>query len=216
VFVSHLAAGFAIKPVAPRVSLGWLIAAATLPDLLQPLLLLTDCEHVRIDPGNTAFVPLDLWDYPWSHSLVTNLGWGLLLGIAYFSIRHDLRSLIALPLGVFSHWLLDFVSHRPDLPLWPGGPVVGLGLWNSIAGTLVVETLLFVGGVMLYLRVTRPRDQVGRWGLVALLGLQTLVFAANAQGTAPPSVAVVAWAGMAGWLWVFWGAWIDQHRVTEP
>ena len=115
---------------------------------------------------------------------------------------------------VVSHWVLDLVVHRPDLPLYPGGARVGFGLWNSVAGTLVVELAIFGLGVWLYLRTTRAQDRVGAWALWSLVSFLLLIHAANLLGPPPPSVAAIAWVGQAQWLLVLWGYWIDHHR--EP
>src|SRR5687768_4256927 len=131
-FIGHHAAGFAAKRFAPRVSLGTLFAATMLLDLLWPLFLLMGIEHVRIDSGNTAFTPLDFYDYPYTHSLLNVIGWSILAGTIHWLRRKSWRDATVVGLAVLSHWVLDFVTHRPDLPLWPGGPMVGLGLWNSV------------------------------------------------------------------------------------
>lgn len=132
-FIGHFALGFAAKRAAPRISLGILFAAAQFADLLWPVLLVFGIEQVRIAPGNTAFTPLDFVNYPVSHSLLMLLIWGLLFGMLYKT-----PVLVGL---VVSHWILDFVTHRPDMPLYPGGPKLGLGLWNSVPATVAVEVL---------------------------------------------------------------------------
>jgi len=69
-FIGHFAVGFAAKKYAQRTPLVLLLPAPLFADLLWPIFLLVGWEHVRIDPGNTKFTPLDLYDYPWSHSLL--------------------------------------------------------------------------------------------------------------------------------------------------
>ena len=138
-FVGHLAVALGVKGAEPRVPLGAAVAAAFGLDLLWPIFLLLGLESVRIHVGDTAFTNLAFDSYPWSHSLLIVVGWSALVGylgrLAYGSWR------VGALLGalVSSHWVLDFIMHRPDLPLWPGGPVAGLGLWNSIAAAIVVE-----------------------------------------------------------------------------
>lgn len=205
-FIGHHAAAFAAKRLAPRIGLGTLFAAAILLDLVWPLLLLAGLEHVRIAPGITAFTPLDFTHYPITHSLLAALGWSI--AFALVVRRH---ALVAGAL-VFSHWLLDFVTHRPDLPLWPGGPKVGLGLWHSVPATIAVEVTLFAVALVLYLRATRARDRTGSialWTLVVLLGA---IYAANITSPPPPDPKAIGWAGLAQWLFLPWGWWIERHR----
>ena len=193
-FIGHHAAGFVAKRFAPGVSLGTLFAAAMLLDLVWPLLLLAGVEHVRIDPGNTAFTPLDFYDYPFTHSLLNVLGWSIAAAVLYRLIRKSWTNAIVVGAAVLSHWVLDYITHRPDLPLWPGGPKVGLGLWNSVAGTIAVEVALFV---------------LALWALVIFVAI---VYAANITSPPPPNPRMIGYAGLAAWLFVPWGYWIDRHR----
>ncbi|HEX9108226.1 MAG TPA: hypothetical protein VF832_13380, partial [Longimicrobiales bacterium] len=160
-FLGHYAVAFAAKRAAPRTSLGLLVLAGEWLDEIWPIFLLLGWERVRIVPGLMAASPLDLEHYPISHSLLVVLGWSVLVGGLYFAARRYGRGAWVVGLAVLSHWVLDFVSHRPDLPLWPGGPRVGLGLWNSVPATLLVELALFVTGVVLYFR-TRLLVSLGR------------------------------------------------------
>lgn len=215
-FIGHFAVGLASKRLAPRASLGALVCAPLLLDLVWPVFLLTGVEHVRIDPGNTAVTPLDFFDYPWTHSLLGALGWSLAFAGVFWMARKDARTSVVLGLGVFSHWVLDFVTHRPDLPLAPGSAVVvGLGLWRSRAATIVVEASLFALGVWLYARATSARDRVGRWALFAFAAVLSLIYVANLFGPPPPSVTAIAWSAMGVWLFVAWAAWIDRHRAPK-
>ena len=192
-FVGHLALAFAAKPRLPAVSLGWLIAAVSALDLLWPLLLIAGIEHVRIQPGATPFTPLVFTAYPWSHSLLTAIGWGIAFA-ALASVRGLPRSAFAwLAALVVSHWVLDWISHVPDMPLWPtaSSPRLGLGLWNSIPATIVVEGLMWIAGLAIHLRHRRATscDRPGR--VVVVRGRQhadvdqRAVVAATADGGRP-------------------------------
>jgi membrane-bound metal-dependent hydrolase YbcI (DUF457 family) len=214
-FLGHFALACGAKRMAPETSLGVLFAGAQLPDLLWPWLLLAGVEHATIAPGDTAFTPLRFDRYPVSHSLVTVAIWGAALGALYYWRTRRGRAAVVLGLLVLSHWLLDFVSHRPDMPLWPRGPRLGLGLWNSVPATLAVELALFGAGLALAASATRPRDGVGRWGFACLALLLLTTYAAAAFGPPPPSMLAVALtAGLGGILFVALGAWVDRHR--EP
>jgi membrane-bound metal-dependent hydrolase YbcI (DUF457 family) len=214
VFIGHFAVGFASKRAAPRASLGWLMAAPLLLDLLWPIALLAGLESVRIDPGNTAFTPLDLHDYPYTHSLLMSVVWSLVLGGLYLATnRDDRRGALVVGAGVFSHFVLDWVTHRPDMPLYPGsGTSVGLGLWRSIPGTIVVESALFVGGVALYVRTTRPEGRKGSIALWALVGFLVLAYVSVIFSPPPPSPMAIAYTALASWLFVPWAFWIDRNR----
>jgi hypothetical protein len=215
-FIGHFAVGFAAKKAAPKVSLGTLILSAQLLDLLWPIFLLLGIEHVRINVGDTVFTPLDLYDYPISHSLVTVLGWSLLVALIYFGVKKYRQGAIILGVAVFSHWFLDFITHRPDLPIAPGSSTfLGLGLWNSFAGTVIVEGLLFLIAVILYARSTEATDKTGTyafWGLVVFLGL---IWISNMVGPPPPSSDAIAYVSLLMWLFVPWGYWIDRHRKAK-
>jgi len=215
-FIGHFGIGFALKPLAPKVSLGTAFLAAQFIDLLWPSLLLLGMEEVRIAPGITRVTPLDFTHYPISHSLLAVIGWGVLFAIAYQGLRRYPRGAIVLGLAVVSHWLLDLVVHRPDLPLYPGGSErLGMGLWNSMPATLAVELPLFLIGVWMYLRATEAIDTVGRWALWGLVAFLLLVYAANLLGEPPPNVMALAWVGQAQWLLVAWGYWVDRHRTVR-
>ena len=214
-FIGHHAAGFAAKRLAPDVSLGTLFAATMWIDLVWPILLLAGVEHVRIDPGNTAFTPLDFTHYPITHSLLMVIGWSLAAAILYRVLCGSMRSAIVVGACVLSHWVLDFVTHRPDLPLWPGGPKVGLGLWESVPATMLVELALFIAGLVLYLRTTTPRDRTGVIALWALVGFTLLIYATNLTSPPPPNATMIGYVGLAAWLFVPWGLWIDRHRTAH-
>ena len=216
-FVGHFGVGFAAKRLAPRAGLGSLFLAAQLLDLLWPTLLLVGWERVAIAPGVTAVTPLDFEHYPISHSLLAVAGWSAALGGAYFAITGRWKEAFVVAALVASHWFLDAIVHRPDLPLTPLGPErIGLGLWNSLPATLAVELPLFIGGCWLYARATRPRDAIGRWGFVGLVAFLAVTHAGNLMGDPPPSVTAIAWVGHAQWLLVLWAAWIDRHREAAP
>ncbi len=214
-FIGHQAAGFVFKGFAPKVNLGWLMLAASLPDLLWPPLILAGVEHVRIQKDFTAVNHMDMYDYPWSHGLAANLAWALLLALGFWLVRRDRRGALVLGLAVLSHWLLDWISHVPDLPLLFDGPKVGLGLWRSLPLTAMVELSLFLAGVLVYLRGTRPLDTVGRIGLWVLVALLLLLYVGSLKAPPPPNARVLASTGFIGWLWVFGAAWVDRHRASR-
>ena len=212
-FVGHFGLGLAGKGIAPRVSLGTLFLSVQLADVLWPVFLLAGIEHVHVVPGMMRASHLNFWDYPVSHSLLALCAWGILFGAVYFLARRFLAGALALAAGVVSHWVLDFVTHRPDMPVLPRGPYVGLGLWNSLPGTIAVEGGLYALGIAAYVRVTRARDATGTWALWSLLVLLAALWLAALLGPPPPNEGFLAWSALSGWLVVVWGYWIDRHRA---
>lgn len=213
-FIGHFGLALAAKKVAPRPSLGTLLLAALLVDGVWPVFLLLRWESVEIVPGITTVTPLLFVSYPWTHSLVAGAFWAALLGGGYFLLRRDRAGAWWLVALVLSHWVLDFISHRPDMPLWPGGPKVGLGLWYSLPATLVVEFALFGTGAWLYVSATRTLDRIGTYTLAAFLVTLPAIYLSAVFGPPPPSVQVLAWSGLLGWLFMAWAYWIDRHRVV--
>jgi hypothetical protein len=111
--------------------------------------------------------------------------------------------------------VLDWITHRPDMPLYPKGPLLGLGLWNSVAGTILVEGLMFVFGVAVYLQATAARDAIGRWAMGGFIGFLLIAYAANIAGGPPPSISAIEAVALAGsGVLVAWAWWFDRHRVS--
>ncbi|HZY03940.1 MAG TPA: metal-dependent hydrolase [Anaeromyxobacteraceae bacterium] len=214
-FLGHFAVGLAAKKVAPRTSLATLFAAAQLVDLVWPVLVLLGVESLRVEPGNTAFTPLDFVHYPWTHSLLMAVAWGAAFGLLYRARTGYKRGAFAVTALVGSHWLLDLLTHRPDLPLVPGlSTKVGLGLWNSVPGTVVVELSMFAAGLAVYLSATRARNRRGALALWALVAVFLLIYVGNLTQV-PPGPVAVASSALGMWLFVLWGWWIDRNREAR-
>ncbi len=212
-FIGHIAVALAAKRAAPRTSLGTLAVAVEFTDLLWPIFLLLGWEQVRIVPGMTVVTPLDFVSYPLSHSLLADIGWASLLAGLYLIRKRYLKGAFVIWACVMSHWILDAISHRPDMPLYPAGRVfVGLGLWNSLPATLLVEGAMFVAGVAIYLRSTRAKDKTGVIAFRALIIVFVIFYLANVLGPPPPSLKALEIGALCAWLFVPWFYWIDRHR----
>jgi len=213
-FIGHFGVGFGAKALAPRTSLGSLFLAAQFVDLLLPVLLLAGVEQLEVSPGFVAVTPLEFTQYPVSHSLLAVLLWAVLFGGVYYLFNRYHRGAWVCAAVLLSHWGLDALVHIPDLPLYPGSnTLVGLGLWQSLPATLLVEGSVFVAGVVLYLRTTRALDRTGSVALWMLVALLLIIYVANLTGPPPPNVMAFAWGGMAQWLFVVWAYWIARHRA---
>ena len=216
-FIGHFGIALAAKRVSPRTSLGTLVMAAQFVDLLWPVFLLLGIERVIIAPGSTAVTPLDFIFYPFSHSLLAVFGWACLFAGIYKLVKRDSRGAVCLWFVVISHWFLDALSHRPDLPLYPGSSTyIGLGLWNSRAWTLFVECAIFTLGARLYARATHPLDRIGTFAFRSFVAVLFLFYLLAIFGPPPPSEKSLAWGSVSMWLFVAWAYWLDRHRRPGP
>jgi membrane-bound metal-dependent hydrolase YbcI (DUF457 family) len=213
-FIGHYAVGFASKRFAPKVSLGWFIVGASLLDLLFPLFVILGWEIARFVPAETPFLRISLDHYPWTHSLAMAVVWSLGFGWLCRAVTRDGKAAIVAGLAVFSHWVLDFVTHRPDMPLVPGGSArLGLGLWYSTVATLAVEGLIYAAGIWMYATATRARDRIGTWAFWSLAVFLILSYVSQLFSPPPPNTSAFAWVGLVfGWLLAGWAWWGDRHR----
>ena len=206
--LGHIAVGLLARRARPSVPLSVWFFAVQFVDLLWPIFLLAGLEHVRIAPGITAFTPLDFYDYPITHSLLGGLVWGLLVGAWWYVRRRDRVATWLLAAAVVSHWVLDAISHRPDMPVLPRGPFVGLGLWNSIAVTLIVELTLFTAALAYFVRGRFAAAR--RPSFWMLVGFLVIVYLGAAFGPPPPDERTVAFSALALWLLLPWASWADR------
>ena len=216
-FIGHYAVGLASKKLAPRASLGALIAAPILLDLLWPIFLLLGWEHVSVEPNTNPFLRLAFDSYPISHGLVAVVGWATLFAGLYYGFTRYASGAIVIWIGVISHWVMDYIVHRPDLPLYAGGNrLVGLGLWNHRWWAIAVEAVLFAAGIWLYQQQTKPKDKIGMyafWGFVIFL---LLAYAGVVFGPPPPaSVTKLAITALCSAVLIPWAWWFDSHREAR-
>jgi hypothetical protein len=213
-FVGHFAIGFGAKRWAPKTSVGTLLFAALLADLLVFVFVAVGIEHISIRPGITRVNALNLYDFAWSHSLVMDVVWGALLAAAYFLTRRYERGAWVLFAAVLSHWVLDWASHRPDMPLVPGfHRYYGLGLYNSPLGLLIVEGGLWMIGIILYLRATHTRRFAAHLAFWTFIVVFTALWLLSFNGAPPPSVHVLVTVDLILFpILLCWAYWIDRLR----
>ena len=195
-FVGHYGVSFTAKKAEPAIPLWVLFIAVQLLDVLWAPLVLLGIEKVRIVPGITASNPLDLYYMPYTHSLVAAIGWSVVAFLVYRAVRPaPPRAAAIVGVAVFSHWVLDFLVHRPDLPLYDNTAKVGLGLWNLPAVALGLEALLLFGAMWLYLRHAARRTAMLAFGVV-MLAIQAYVFFGPppASDKAAAATALIAYA----------------------
>ena len=214
-FIGHYAVGLAAKKFAPRASLGALIAAPILLDLLWPIFLLLRWEHVSIAPSVNPFLRLSFDSYPISHGLIAVVGWATLFASLYFAFTRYVPGTIAIWIGVASHWLLDYVVHRPDLPLYANSREFGLGLWNHRWVVIAIEVAMFAIAIWIYLQQTKAKDKIGSYAFWAFAVVLLAAYAGAAFGPAPPSVNKLAMATLCTALLILWAWWFDIHREVN-
>ena len=213
-FIGHYGVALGAKKINNAPSLGTLFLATQFIDLLWPVFLLIGIEKVKVEPGNTAFTPLNFVSYPFSHSLFFVLIWAILFGLVYFLIKKDLKNSLLLGGLVLSHWFLDLFVHQPDLQILPWDKLrVGFGLWNSVILTIIIEVLIFIIGSYLFIKSTKAKNKKGSIGIWSLLIFLVVIYSINIFSAPPPSEIAIAFVGLAMWLIVAWAYWVDKNRI---
>ena len=217
-FIGHFGLSFAAKKAVPQVSLVTLFIATQFVDLLWPFLLVFNIEKVAVVPGYTKTNSFEFLYYPITHSLMMGIVWGMIAGLLYWGFKRDYKAAVVIGLCVLSHWFLDLIVHTADLPLTLFGDVkVGFGLWNHVALTLIIESVLFFGGAMLYAGVTVAKNKKGTWLLWTLVVLLFVISLGNTFGP-PPSASIMGLfvSFMALMLIILLLAfWTDRNRVIK-
>ena len=209
-FVGHYGVSFAAKRSVPQIPLWVLFAAVQLLDIVWAPLVLFGIEKVRIVPGVTASNPLDLYYMPFTHSLVAALVWSA-AAFAIYALaakpkrRHAAGAALIVAAAVFSHWILDFVVHRPDLPLYDNAAKVGLGLWNFPAVAFGLEAFVLFGGMALAIRVRAVRPVPSVVFGIGMLAIQAYVFfgpppASDNAAAVTALVSYVIFAAIIRWI----------------
>jgi len=215
--VGHVAVGLTAKRMEPTVSLGILVLAGMLADLLWCVFMILGLEHVQFKPGNGAANYFVATNIALSHSLLMDGLWAALLAVIYFGVRRHARGAWIVFLAVLSHWVLDFISHRPDMPLAPGAHIsFGLGLWNSIPAAVLLEGSFWFLAVILYARATNARKRAGVYCYWIAVAILTLLWYNNLAGPPPPDpyAAPIISLGLFS-LIVAWAYWMNLLRPTR-
>ena len=220
-FVGHYGIGLALKKVEPRLSLGLLIFGAIMLDILFGLFLLSGIEHAKIVPGATVVSPFEFYDYPYSHSALGAFMWATAGYLAYWlwpkgDRTQRKRPAFIFAIAIFSHFILDVISHTPDMTIsGNNSPVLGLSLWNSLAATMIVEFGILFIGIYLYRSATYSVSSTGKYGFALMILILLVLYIGNIFGPPPPDMKAVAVTMTAGQLaLVALAFWVDRNRVT--
>ena len=217
-FLGHYGLAFGVKKAAPQISLLTLFVAVEFVDIIWPVMLLLGIEKVRVAPGITEVTPFEFIHYPFTHSLLMGVVWGAVVGLFYWLFKKDLRSAVIVGLAVLSHWFLDFIVHVPDLPLTPfGSEKVGLGAWNSMLLTLLIEAVIFISGVYIYARNTEPVGKKGTWALWILVIFFVLTNTFNMFGPPPEDSIPTLFASFVVLqvIVLALAVWVDRNRKVK-
>ena len=210
-FVGHYGPSLAAKAAKNPIPLWVLFIAVQLLDVFWSIFVLLGIEKVRITPGITATNPLDLYYMPYTHSLLGAMLWSVAAGIAYYVFRKadGLSAAALVGAAVFSHWVLDWLVHRPDLPLYDNSFKVGLGLWNYPVFAFLLEIAVLFSGMYLYMKTTTRVARGGGFGIVifgfVMLAVQAYIFfgpppTSDKAAAVTALVSYSAFAGIAYWL----------------
>jgi hypothetical protein len=221
-FVGHLALGMVAKRIEPKISLGVWMLAVMLADLICFAFLIAGIEHFDVEPAvaRNPFVGLNFVRnifFAYSHSLLMNAIWAALFAAAYFLLRRYAQGAWMLFAAVLSHWPLDFITHNPDMPLAPGASAVyGLGLWNSIPATLIIEGGFWLLAIILYVRAAHPNKRAGIYAFWLVIAFITLLWYGNIKRGINPNPVK---AGINGLilcsLLVGWAYWMNRLRPAQ-
>ena len=216
-FIGHYAVSYVAKAVKPSLPLWLLFLAVQLVDVFWAMFVLLGIENVRIVPGITASSPLDLYYMPYTHGLLTSLLWaGAALVLYRLACKRKLwAGAIILGAAVFSHWLLDFLVHRPDLPIYDNTLKVGLGLWNYPVLSFLLEAGLLLGGIYFYLQRTRSVQRGGVYGML-IFGLCMMAAQLSVFFAVPPETGteVAISALVSYFLFAAVALWLERKRVA--
>src|SRR5215469_1299424 len=212
-FAGHYGVSLACKGVEQRLPLWLLFLAVQFVDILWSILILLGIEKVRVVPGITATNPFDLYYMPYTHSLVAAIMWSALVYGGYRMLTRSSRPALLLALAVLSHWILDLLVHRPDLPLYDNAHKVGLGLWNYPMPTFALEAAILFGGMWIYMRSTKSGSFFGKYGMpifgIVVLAVHWILFFGAPPGSsnATPVLLLVLYVGFASIA-----AWLERKR----
>jgi hypothetical protein len=215
--VGHYAIGFFGKKLAPKASLAVFVLAAMTADILWCAFMLAGVEHVEFISGRGAGQYFKAVNIGFSHGLAMDLLWAVLLALGVYLFTRYARGAVIVFLAVLSHWLLDVVSHRPDMPVGLGpGPKFGLGMWTSVPITLLVEGGFWILALIVYARSHAFSSRARLWGFGVGSLILTVIWYGNITGPPPTDSRSASIASLFTFsISVVWAWWIDKPAVRS-
>jgi len=212
-FIGHFGLGLTAKKLDRYVSLGTYFLAAQFLDLLWPIFLILGWEKAEPIPNGPPLENLNFVSYPYSHSLFFAVVWGILFGIVFYARTKRKGTSFLLGFLVVSHWILDYITHVPDLPIAPWSDYkVGLRLWDHQVATIVIESIIFIGGIIIFLQSVHFKKRVPYVSFFIMMLLLAGIFISSFYSPPPPSMKVLGWVGLSQWIFIFWAFAIDRSK----
>lgn len=215
--IGHYGVALAAKKYAPKTPLAWLLVASQLLDLLCLVFMSLGLEHLKVVQTLQGPFPVDFLDYPLSHSLVMALVWSFLFStLLMWALKTKPKETMVIFLVCVSHWVLDFLVHRGDLPLapWQGSAHGGLGWWNFPVASFLLESVLFLAGLVLYER----RTGIGRTASFWIFLISAFVIHGTTFFTRPQPMDGRAY--FAGFViqgyFIGLGVWMERRAFQKP
>jgi hypothetical protein len=205
-FVGHYAPVFALAAARRSPGLGAGFVAVQLVDIGFFSLSYFGIEKWALNPALQGFMPVDLYYMPYTHSLIGSAAWAVGAGIVTALVRPAGRRFVdaaIIAALVLSHWLLDLIVHRADLPLvHDAGEKLGFALWNHPAAVVPLELGMLLAGFALFMTATTPRGgaRSAPWVVLAvLLAVQAINWFTppTADQTAFTTLGLGAYVGLA-------------------
>ena len=218
-FAGHLGAGLIFKRFNPKVNLGIIFLAVSFLDLVLWVFILAGVEYLVVPPDFRHRHYLTFF-FPYSHGLLSSLIWSALAGLMWYRLRkfpaaERLHSSIIIALAIFSHFILDFLVHIPEMPLLGATSYqMGLGLWNHLPLALALEASIALVGTWLFLRISKLSPWRKRWLVTLMILVTGLTIAGQWLQTSPPQPVELAISSMIGIsLAGLAGFWIDRFSL---
>lgn len=207
--IGHYAVALTLSRARPSLRLWQLFVATQLVDVAWAAFIWLGIEHARIVPGFTPSNDLDLYDMPYTHSVVATVVWSVLAFLVWHFARHGRTrtgDALVIGLAVASHFVLDLIVHVRDLPVLSAhGTKLGFGLWQHFGSALLLETSLVAGAALFWWWPRRAAPRANRSG-IWLLAMTAFAVASFFIPTPPTSrllalISLVLHGACAGLAW---------------
>ncbi|MFH0989954.1 MAG: hypothetical protein V1799_08065 [bacterium] len=215
--IGHIGAGIACKKIDPQINVSWLVLAALLPDMFLGVLTLIGIEGFIV-PKDFLTGRYLLFTFPISHNLLANVLVALLLFLGIWKFtkgEQRIKRALAIAIAFQSHTLLDIIVHVKGLPLFGAGDwSVGLGLWEDVVFSMLIELLLLLFGLECYFRATKGEGIIANYAMIVVTYLLAAVaFYGQLQGPKPENIygPALSWIFLPLILFLLFH-WLDTKR----